>query len=150
MAYSGKFLPKNKQKYRGKVEDIVYRSLWERHVMEHLDKNENVKWWSSETTIIPYTSAADGGRHRYFMDFTVCYLDESIHLWEVKPKKQTQPPVKPKKLTATTKTRFEGEVHTWATNLSKWKAAKDLCDKKGWTFKILTEDTLRKYFKMKM
>lgn len=149
MSYSGKFIPTNKQKYRGQIDKITYRSLWEKHVMKHLDSNEHVKWWNSECSIIPYFSDVDQKKRRYFMDFTVCYNDGSIHLWEVKPAKETQPPKPPQRMTAKAKARYIGEIQTWQTNLCKWKAAKVLCDKKSWTFKILTEHTLRSKFGMK-
>lgn len=149
MAYKGKFVPRNKEKYRGPVDKITYRSLWERHVMAHLDANPSVKWWSSEQAVIPYTSSADGKRHRYFMDFSLQYVDGTVHMWEVKPAKQVQPPVKPKRLTSATKERYINEIHTYHTNISKWKAAKELCDRKGYSFKILTEDVLRKRFGMR-
>lgn len=149
MAYKGKFAPKNRNKYRGQVDKVTYRSLWELHVMKHLDANPHIRWWSSEESVIPYVNELDNTRHRYFMDFTVCSNDGIIHLWEVKPAKQTQPPPKPKRLTTATKERYINELRTYRTNISKWKAAKTLCDKKGWVFKILTEDVLRKRFGMK-
>lgn len=150
MSYSGKYTPKNKAKYRGDINKIQWRSLWERHIMLHLDLNPHVKWWSSEESIVPYFSTADAKNRRYFMDFTVCYEDGSIHLWEVKPKKQVQPPTPPARMTAKAKQGFIEAMYNWQVNLDKWKAAKTLCDKKGWTFKILTEDVLRSKFGMRL
>lgn len=149
MAYKGKYIPKNKSKYRGPIDKITYRSLWERHVMSHMDANPNIRWWSSEQSVIPYTSSVDGKRHRYFMDITCCCTDGTIYLFEIKPKKQTMPPVKPKRLTASTKERYINEIQTYQTNICKWTATKELCSKKGWIFKILTEDVLRRRFGMK-
>lgn len=150
MAYKGKYTVKNKGKYRGRIDNVTYRSLWELCVMKYLDANPNIEFWSSEETIIPYISEADGQRHRYNMDFTVKYKDGSMHLWEVKPYKQTQPPEKPKRLTVKSKERYMNEILTFQTNLSKWKAAKALSDKKGWKFKILTEHALKRYFGLKV
>lgn len=149
MSYKGKFVPRNTGKYRGPLDKITYRSLWELHMFKHMDSNPNVRWWSSEQSIIPYTSAVDNKRHRYFMDITCCYNDGSMYLFEIKPEKQTQPPVKPKRLTAQSKERYINEIRTYQTNISKWKAAYELCNKKGWNFKILTEGVLRKRFGMK-
>ena len=42
MAYSGKFSPKNPQKYRGDFTNIVYRSTWECRVMTWLDNNDSI------------------------------------------------------------------------------------------------------------
>ena len=69
MAYSGKFSPKNTNKYLGDPTNIWYRSLWERRVMTHLDINSNVIEWSNEEIIIPYLSPIDNRWHRYFPDF---------------------------------------------------------------------------------
>jgi hypothetical protein len=149
MAYSGKFKPVNQLKYRGKVDQIQYRSSWELLVMRHLDKNPHVSWWSSEETVIPYFSEADQKKRRYFMDFTVCYNDGSTHLWEVKPFKQTQPPTQPLKMNIRTKARYMNEIYTFQTNLCKWKAANELCHRKGWVFKIVTEHTMKKFFGLK-
>ena len=149
MAYSGKYVVQNKERYRGKVNDVQYRSLWELQVMKHLDVNPHVKWWSSEETIVPYFSTADQKNRRYFMDFTVCYNDGTMHLWEVKPAKQTQPPKPPSRMTTQAKKRFADEIYTWQVNLDKWKSTKKLVDSKGWTFKILTEHTLKTHFGLK-
>jgi len=35
--------------------------------------------------------------------------------------------------------RYIEEVKTWGTNLSKWRAAQEFCDDRGWTFMVLTE-----------
>ena len=71
MAYSGKFTPKNPQKYIGDYNNIVYRSSWECKVMDWLDRNDNIISWASEELIIPYLSPADNKYHRYFPDFLV-------------------------------------------------------------------------------
>ena len=54
MAYSGKYIPKNKNKYRGDPTGVVYRSHWEKLCFLWCDRNPNVKYWSSEETVIPY------------------------------------------------------------------------------------------------
>lgn len=148
MSYSGKYLPQNTKKYRGNINKIQYRSSWELYFMKWLDNNEAVKWWNSEETIIPYFSRIDQKNRRYFMDFTVCFVDSSgfdkIVLFEVKPLKETMPPKPPPRMTEKAKGRMLKEVHTFETNIDKWKATKTLCDKKNWEFKIITEVTLKK------
>ena len=71
MAYSGKYIPSNITKYRGDVNKIVYRSLWERRFMVYCDENSNILEWGSEEIIIPYLSPWDGKIHRYFPDFYI-------------------------------------------------------------------------------
>ena len=71
MSYKGKYRPTNKRKYKGDVNSIVYRSLWERKFMVYLDTNPDITEWGSEEIVIPYVSPLDGKRHRYFPDFYV-------------------------------------------------------------------------------
>ena len=145
MAYSGKFIPKNRDKYRGNPKKITYRSLWEKTFMKYCDSNPSILEWSSEEIIIPYYSPVDRKYRRYFPDFFIKSLNRdgsvSKKIIEIKPKKQTVPPKKPKKKRSK---RFLTESKTYVTNCSKWKAAKKYCQKRKWVFQILTEDHLYK------
>lgn len=138
----GYFKPKNPNKYLGDPTGIVYRSGWEKKVMEYLDDNINVKGWSSEEIVIPYISPIDNKMHRYFVDFYVEAVgrdgETKKMLLEVKPKAQTQAPKTPKRKTK----RYITEVMTYGVNQAKWKAATDYCRHKGWDFKIITESEL--------
>jgi hypothetical protein len=138
----GFFKPVHPKKYRGDPTNIVYRSGWEKRVMESLDSNPNVISWSSEEVVIPYISPIDNRPHRYFIDFYVEAIrrdgETTVMLLEVKPKAQTQEPKKPKRNTK----RYLTEVMTWGVNQAKWKAAKEYCDYKGWEFKLITESEL--------
>ena len=61
--------------------------------------------------------------------------EKKITMIEIKPKRQTKPPKKTQN-----KRRFIYETKTWGVNEAKFKAAELCCKKKGWDFKILTED----------
>jgi hypothetical protein len=140
MAYSGKFIPRNPQKYIGDHNNIIYRSLWERKVMLWLDNKEDVISWASEEVKIPYISPVDGLKHHYYPDFIVKTRTKDNKtktlMIEVKPKKQTKEPEKKKRITK----QYITEVTTWAVNQSKWKAATEYCLDRGWQFIILTEE----------
>ena len=142
MAYSGKFIPKNTNKYLGDPTNIWYRSLWERRVMVHLDDNPNVTQWANEEIIIPYLSPVDNRLHRYFPDFFVRVKNKTgvteAMILEVKPKSQSVPPQKKSKITR----RYINEVVTWGVNEAKWKAADSYCKERGWKFRVITEDDL--------
>ncbi|CAL9998441.1 head closure [Vibrio phage K567] len=145
MAYSGKFVPSNKQKYKGNYQKIEYRSSWELSFMRWCDNNPDVVRWNSEEIVIPYVSSADGGKkRRYFMDFYVKFSDGREFIFEVKPHKETQPPEKPQRLTEKAKKRLIHEVYTFQVNQDKWAAAIKFAKQKGWQFKVLTEHGLRK------
>ena len=124
MSYKGKFRPTNRNKYRGDISNITYRSLWERKFMVYCDSNPDILEWGSEEIIIPYISPLDGKRHRYFPDFyiKVKQSDGTIKkmIIEVKPKVQTKPPP-----AVTRKTRkWLKEVRTYGVNVAKWKSSK--------------------------
>jgi len=144
MAYSGRFTPKNPQKYVGDYKNIIYRSTWEFRFMKKFDEEDWVISWSSEEIIVPYISPVDGRWHRYFVDFVIKVKDRNGNLktWmiEVKPKKQTKPPEIQSRKTK----KYITEVVTWSVNEAKWKAAKEYCKDRSWEFVIFTEDQLPK------
>jgi hypothetical protein len=65
--------------------------------------------------------------------------NKKTYLIEIKPKNQTQPP---KKRSRKTK-KYINEVTTYAKNISKWEAASDFAEYKGWKFQVWTEETLK-------
>jgi len=142
MAYKGRFKPENPAKYKGNPTNIIYRSLWERHLMVYLDKHPDVIQWNSEEFFIPYKSPLDKRYHRYYPDFWVKKKNKDgtveTTVIEVKPKAQTAQPIKNEKHPR----RFAKQVKTYAVNVRKWEAAKEFCDDRKWKFQILTEDNL--------
>jgi hypothetical protein len=141
MYYSGKFIPKNPNKYNGDSQNIVYRSSWENKVMRYLDEHPKIIWWASEELIIPYRNPIDQKIHRYFPDFVVKIIksDDTVmtYVLEVKPEIQTVMPKKRKKTQ-----KYINEAITYAINQEKWRAADLFCKEHGWQFKILTEKDL--------
>ena len=142
MSYKGRYSPSYPRKYKGNPSNIIYRSLWERKFMVYCDLNENILEWGSEEIVIPYRSPIDNRVHRYFPDFYV-KLKETTgktkkYTIEVKPKKQTKPPSKPKRQTK----GYLREVYEYARNQAKWEAAVDYCKDRLYEFKIMTEDEL--------
>lgn len=147
MAYDykqGIFKPQNPSKYKGDADNIVYRSGWEKRVMDWADTNPNVLSWASEEIVIPYVSPVDQRVHRYFVDFYVEAVDKNgkkvSYLLEVKPKAQTQEPKVQKRKTK----KYITEVMTWGVNNAKWAAAKEFCKDRGWEFRLITEADLFK------
>lgn len=137
----GFFKPKNPQKYAGNPKDICYRSSYELKYMLKLDTDEAVLEWSSEEKYILYKSPKDKKIHRYFPDFIVKRrIGNKIvtQMIEIKPATQTVPPKEPKRKTK----GYLNECLTYAVNISKWKAAREYCDIKGYEFVILTEKEL--------
>ena len=142
--YKGRFKIKNPKKYKGNPTNIIYRSLMELRFMKWCDTSEKIFTWNSEEVIIPYISPIDNKRHRYFPDFLI-QTEKGWTLIEVKPQVQTKPPKKliMENLTLKKKRRYVNAVQTWLVNEAKWKAAEQICKKKGWKFQIMTEKQLQ-------
>lgn len=142
MSYKGYFRPKNPQKYRGNPSNIIYRSRWELKLMMHLDEHPDVVEWCSEEFFIPYRSPVDGKIHRYFPDFYVKKINKQglteTAIIEVKPLAQTMEPKKQPKPSR----KYITEVMTYGVNQAKWKAAREYCADRKWTFHIFTEKEL--------
>lgn len=137
----GIFNCQHPEKYRGSL-PIYYRSSLEIKAFRWMDNNSNVLSWGSESVIIPY-QGPDGKLHRYFVDL-VCEMRRTTgevqkFLIEVKPNKQTLPPVVTPRQSIKTKLY---ESYNWAVNNRKWEAARFYCEKKGMKFLILTEQHL--------
>jgi len=142
MSYKGKYYPSYPKKYKGDPTNIIYRSLWERKFMVYCDKNDSILEWASEEIAIPYRSPIDNRVHRYFPDFYMKVKERGgkvkRYVIEVKPAKQTKPPVKPKRQTK----GYIREAYEYAKNQAKWKMAREFCADRQWEFKVVTEKEL--------
>jgi len=139
MSYKGKYTIKNKSKYAGDSNKVVYRSLWERQAFKWCENNPKVKLWNSEEIVVPYKSSVDKKLHRYFVDLLIQMDNKETYLIEIKPKNQTIPPK-----TRSRKTKkYINEIVTYAKNQDKWEAATQFAKHKGWKFQVWTEETLK-------
>lgn len=135
--YSGKYKVKNRKKYKGDVDNVVFRSMWERNAFAWCDGNSDVKEWSSEEVVIPYFYEVDKRYHRYFMDLKITFQNGRTVLVEIKPAKETKPPKRPDK-----SKRYLNEAMTYVKNQNKWVAASKFAKDRGWEFEIWTEHKL--------
>ena len=137
----GRYKPIHPQKYKGDINNIIYRSSWEKKFLYYCDMNEKILEYSSEEFFVPYR-APDGRIRRYFPDFYIKVQEESNaikkYIIEIKPQKQTLPPKKPSRQTK----RYISEVYEYAKNQSKWEAAREWCADRGYEFKVITEKEL--------
>jgi hypothetical protein len=56
---SGKYEPKNPEKYIGDIHNIIYRSSWEYRFCTYCDTNDAIVKWSSEPVSIDYYNPLD-------------------------------------------------------------------------------------------
>ena len=113
--------------------------------MVYCDNQTKILEWGSEEIVLPYRSPIDNKVHRYYPDFYIKVKESSgvvkKMLIEVKPKKQTRPPKKRKKVNKS----YLFECKTYAVNTAKWKAAREFCNDRKIEFKIITEQELGIY-----
>jgi hypothetical protein len=140
--HQGFFHPRNPEKYMGNPNNIVYRSSWELKFMQWCDRNPNILRYGSEEFCIPYYNPVKQKVCRYFPDFMIEVLESNNkkqkYVIEIKPKKQTMPPVKGNKKTKT----FINEMNTYAVNQSKWNTIQEWCKDHMIKFRVITEDDL--------
>lgn len=138
------YVPINISKYKGS-KPIMTRSSWEYRFCRFLDFNTNVVEWISEQPEIPYLNPNTNTVWKYHPDFVIrvqTQLGLKTQMIEIKPKKQTVPPVVTEGKHRKT---ILYEMATWKQNCAKWEAAKLYCQHHGWEFKILTEENLFGY-----
>ena len=137
-----KYKPSYPQKYQGNPDNIICRSSWERKMCRWCDLNENIISWASEEFSIPYVSPVDNRVHRYYPDYLIKVKESTgkikTYVIEVKPKKETSPPKRPKRQTKS----YIYECKMYAVNQAKWQAAREFCLDNGVEFKIITENEL--------
>jgi hypothetical protein len=135
------YTPLNPEKYKGSAQ-IITRSQWEYRFCRFLDLNENIVAWVSEQPLVPYHNPNTNTTWNYHPDFVIQIKTPSgikTQMIEIKPKKQTVPPVAS---SGKRKSTILHESMTWKMNCAKWEAAKIYCKQRGWEFKILTEDNI--------
>jgi len=111
--------------------------MWEKWCFMWCDENSSIVEWSSEEIVIPYYYDVDKKYHRYFIDLKIKFAEGTVLLIEIKPEKQTKPPVGKRK----TK-QYIKESLTYVKNMNKWNAASEYAKDRGWKFEIWTEREL--------
>ena len=130
-----------KEKYKGNINNCIYRSGLELTAFRFLDHNPHVLEWSSEEVIIPYKNPLTGKIHRYFVDLYAKIQNKNgevkKYLIEIKPYSQTFPP----KSSRNTKGLLKRQAE-YVKNRAKWDSAEQYSKQKGMIFTILTEKHL--------
>lgn len=142
MSFKGIYKIKNPKKYIGDSTNIIWRSTWEHKFMHYLDNTPSVLSWSSEELYVGYFDPTTNKSRRYFPDFYMKVKQNNGNieefLVEVKPYHETvKPELKKRKIKA-----FNEKARKYIVNQSKWDAATQFCESKGWHFKIITEHEL--------
>lgn len=141
--HQGRFHPRNPEKYKGDIRNIIYRSSWELYFMQYCDRRENIIEWGSEEFFIPYFDPTTSRVRRYFPDFYLKIEDKDKtikkYIVEIKPKRQT---IEPRKTPRKRNKTYLNEVLTYEKNKAKWRAAEEWCADHRFKFEVITEDNL--------
>lgn len=111
-------------------------------MMAVFDDNPNVVAWASESMSIPYKNPLTNHWAMYIPDFTVVFVDregkQRAEIIEIKPLKERGGPwAKEYKGRLTERDKLVQVV-----NAAKWYAAAAFCAKKGFHFRVASEDEL--------
>ena len=146
---SGKYDPRNPDKYIGDIHNIIYRSSWELRFCTYCDTNESIIKWSSEPLTIKYINPLDKKEHEYNVDFYIKVIkasgEEQEWIIEIKPESQTKKPIyEGANMTLGKLKSYNHNMQIWITNQAKFKAAKEWAEKRGYRFGVIDENFLFK------
>lgn len=143
----GYYKVENQDKYIGDLTKIIYRSSWEYRFCRYCDVNDEVLKWSSEPVGIKYISPIDGREHTYYVDFYMRVQRDDLYedyIAEVKPSASLSQPILEGNMTTKKLKNYNYALSTWLVNRSKFAAAKNYAEGRGYKFIIVTEDFLFK------
>ena len=142
----GYFKPKNPNKYKGDITQIIYRSGWEFKFLKFCDENSMVIEYSSEPLAIDYWNSVDKKQSKYWIDgwMKTKNKDGIIKEWliEIKPNKFIKPPSSPKRLTEKQTLNYIRHTKAYLINTDKFRAAKAWATAHNMKFGIITENFL--------
>ena len=134
---------KNKDKYIG-TKDPRYLSSFELRTWEWCDRSPAVLKWGAEVVVVEYFNPVKNRKAPYIVDVYIKYMNKQgevkEELIEIKPLDQCSAPKKGRGKKA--ESTFLQESLTWATNQAKWVAATKYAEARGWSFRILTEQSI--------
>ena len=131
-----KYIIKEKSKYLGDPETVVYRSSWEKAFFVFLEEASVVKFWASEEIKIQYLLLTDKKFHRYYPDVVLELETGDKFIVEIKPFGQ-------RILKGGKGSGRRGEME-FVKNMCKWNAAREVAKDNGIHFIILDEYDLRR------
>lgn len=146
----GYFKPKNRDKYIGNPDTIIFRSSYEKILFIILDMDDNVARWNSEGIKIKYFYPVDKKFHTYYPDVYVEKKNAEGKivkiLGEVKAIKFITAPKKPTH-TATLKQKkaYLKEMAGFVKNMCKKGAAEKWCKERNFIYHFYTDAFFRKF-----
>lgn len=147
----GIYYPNNPLKYIGDINNIIYRSSWEKKFCIYCDINPSIIKWTSEPPLdIKYWSPIDKKEHRYFLDYYIeIQKKDNIEKWiiEIKPENQYSLLKKPEFSGPATEKRihaYNERMKIWIINRAKFEAATRFAESRGYKFGAINENFIMK------
>lgn len=128
-----RFIPKNKNKYKGNLKNLISKSSWEHQFMCFLDRHPSILEWKYESIWITYYNPIENKNRKYVPDFWFKFIDKQGNI------KECIVEIKPYKKTKLRNKATRIEKAEFIVNESKFKAADKYCKEKGIEYKIITE-----------
>lgn len=155
----GLFIPTNTNKCikLNNLGGFYYRSGLEHKLMVYFDRRNDIIVWTAELIEVPYVKKTWDDKlgnyktstHTYYPDF---YYEQKLKdgttlkvVAEVKPHKETMPPVLPNNPTRRQLENCEYDLKEYQKNLNKWNYCIEWCNTKGFKFILITEETFKNY-----
>lgn len=142
----GLYTPVNPKKYIGDINNIIYRSSWERRFCQYCDMNPNITKWSSEAVCVKYWNPIDKKEHNYNIDYYIqVKKGDVLENWliEIKPENQYALDKRPKEPTGNLTEKkirsYNEKLKVWITNRAKFEAAKRFAEDRGYKFGAINE-----------
>lgn len=164
--HQGYYVPKLHPEKCVTLGENVYRSDWERRLMDWFDRSPSVVRWGSEPISVPYLNpianfnycvshGLDPKNPRYWkkMNYNIDFWAEMVdtnnvvtkYFIEVKPYAQTIEPKAPKDgAKVADYKKYNEQMKTYLVNQQKWLAMEQFCEEHGCKFMKVTEHTLKK------
>lgn len=114
---------------------IIYRSGWEKSFCESCDSTDAIIYWASECVKILYPNPLTNKMSFYVPDFIIKYIDKSGQL------KKEMIEIKPMKESKLSEAGNGYDRLMIAKNAMKWQAAINFCNKRGYKFRVLTDNS---------
>jgi len=140
---NGYYVPKNKEKYKGDINNVIIRSSYEKRMCQICDASPSIIAWSSEPIAIRYISKVDGKTHNYWLDFWFKTKEGKEYIVEVKPNGKLKEPKKPRKKTKKAMYNYGLRLKEYLVNYSKFEAATEFAKQSGMNFIIAEEEFLK-------
>lgn len=138
----------NPTKYIGDIDNIIYRSSWEKRFCQYFDTNINIIKWTSEPSLdIRYWNPIDKKEHTYNVDYYIQIKRGNLlenWLIEIKPENQYDINMRPKEPTGNITQQkiraYNQKLKTWITNRAKFEAATRYAENRGYRFGAINEN----------